>query len=228
MFLRISKGRFREDRLRLRRQTSSSMPEARAGGASPENLHVLILSSNRKTIADLRGALTAAGYRLRASPDIAAGIRHFRLTNPDLLVIDTRLLENRVPEDVVRRFHVWRRHGDHYHPHGPIVPSATHVSGSGVSTIGKLTLDPRTLTVHIDDRVSSLTETEFAILVLLMSHRGKAMTRDELLDAVKHEGIPFERVIDRQICNIRHKIDVTPNSPSIIETVRGIGYRIDR
>jgi two-component system OmpR family response regulator len=61
-----------------------------------------------------------------------------------------------------------------------------------------------------------------------MSHRGKALTRDELLDAVKHEGIPFERVIDRQICNIRHKIDVTPNSPSIIETVRGIGYRIDR
>ena len=204
------------------------MPEARAGGASPENLHVLILSTNRKIVADLRGALATAGYRLRASPDIAAGIRHFRLTTPDLLVIDTRLLENRVPEDVVRRFHVWRRHGDHYPPHGPILPSATHVSGSGPSTIGKLTLDPRTLTVHIDGRVSSLTETEFAILVLLLSHRGKALTRDELLDAVKHEGIPFERVIDRQICNIRHKIDVTPNSPSIIETVRGIGYRIDR
>jgi DNA-binding response OmpR family regulator len=113
-------------------------------------------------------------------------------------------------------------------PAGPATSTATHVSGSGASTIGKLTLDPRTLTVHIGGRVSSLTETEFAILVLLMSHRGKALTRDELLDAVKHEDIPFERVIDRQICNIRHKIDVTPNSPSIIETVRGIGYRIDR
>ena len=221
------KADLRQDRPQQRRQTSPSMPEARAGGASPENLHVLVLSTNRKTIAELRDALAAAGYRLRASRDIVAGIRRFRLTSPDLLIIDTRLLENRVPEDVVRRFHVWRRHGDHYHPHGPIVPSATQVSGSVASTIGKLTLDPTTLTVHIGDRVASLTATEFAIFVMLMSHRGKAVTRDDLLDAVKHEGTPFERVVDRQICDIRHKIDVSPNAPSIIETVRGIGYRID-
>lgn len=203
------------------------MPAVRAGGISSENPHVLVLSTNRKIIADLRGALAAAGYRLRASRDIPAGIRRFRLTSPDLLIIDTRLLENRVPEDVVRRFHVWRRHGDHYHPHGPIVPSTTRISGSVASTIGKITLDPTTLTVHIGDRVASLTEAEFAIFVLLMSHRGKALTRDELLDAVKHEGTPFERVVDRQICNIRHKIDVNPQSPSIIETVRGVGYRIE-
>ena len=80
--------------------------------------------------------------------------------------------------------------------------------------------------MHIGDRTASLTQTEFTILFGLLSHRGKAVTRDELLDAAKHDGAAFERVVDRHSCNIRHKIDLNPNSPSFIETVRGIGYRI--
>lgn len=203
------------------------MPKSRNGTALPEGFHALVLSNNRKTIENLRRALASAGYRIQASRDIAAGLRRFRLTSPNLLIIDAQLLEHRVSEDVIQRFHVWRRHGDHYHPHGPIMPSASHAPDSVASTIGQLRLDPIQLTVTIDDRVATLTPTEFAIFILLLRHRGKAVTRDELLDAVKHGGAPFDRVIDRQICNIRHKIDVTPNSPSIIKTIRGIGYRID-
>jgi DNA-binding response OmpR family regulator len=188
----------------------------------------LILSTNRKTVANLRGAFTKLGYHVRASRDIATGIRRFRLTSPDLLIIDTGLLENRVPEDVVQRFHVWRRYGDHYHPHSPTAGSATHSSGSIASALENLKLDPATLTVHNGDRVASLTPTEFAILLMLISRRGKAVTRDELLDAFKHENTSFDRVVDRHICNIRHKIDLNATSPSIIKTVRGLGYRIDQ
>ena len=189
------------------------MPKAHGAAVSPENLHALLLSTDRKTVDNVRTALVALGYRVRASRDIATGIRRFRLTSPDLLIIDAQLLERRVPENVVGRFHVWRRHG--------------HTAASAASDTAKLTFDPTNLTVHIGDRVASLTHTEFAILFMLMSHCGKAVTRDELLDAVKHEGIPFDRVVDRHICNIRHKIDLNPDSPSLIETVRGIGYRID-
>ena len=203
------------------------MPKAHGAAVSPENLHALLLSTDRKTVDNVRTALVALGYRVRASRDIATGIRRFRLTSPDLLIIDAQLLERRVPENVVGRFHVWRRHGDHYHPHDALVAAATHTAASAASDTAKLTFDPTNLTVHIGDRVASLTHTEFAILFMLMSHCGKAVTRDELLDAVKHEGIPFDRVVDSHICNIRHKIDLNPDSPSLIETVRGIGYRID-
>ena len=186
-----------------------------------------VVSTNQTTIANLRSALAALGYRVRASRNIAAGIKRFRLTSPDLLIIDAGLLERQVPESVVQRFHVWRRHGDHYHPHGPSAPSLAPASGPVPPTIGKLTLDPATLSVHIGDRVASLTPMKFAVFVTLMSHLGKVVTRDGLLDAVNHEVTVFERVVDRYICNIRHKIDVNPDSPSIIKTIRGIGYRID-
>jgi DNA-binding response OmpR family regulator len=202
------------------------MPKVQAAAVLPENRHALVLSTNRKTVDNLRGALAALGYRVRASRDIAAGIRRFRLTSPDLLIIDSQLLEHRVPDNVVGRFHVWRRHGDHYHPHDAIVAAATHTAVSVLSEAGKFTFDPTNLTVHIGDRVAALSPTEFAILFMLMSHCGKTVTRDELLDAVKHEGTPFDRVVDRHICNIRHKIDVNPEANSLIETVRGIGYRI--
>jgi DNA-binding response OmpR family regulator len=200
------------------------MPKAHTTAALPENLHALVLSTSRKTAENLRGALADLGYRVRASSSIAAGIRRFRLTSPDLLIIDAQLLEHRIPEDVVQRFHVWRRHGEHYHPAGPVARSATHTSGSATPGTVKVTLDATNLTVHLGDHAATLTQTEFAIFLMLMSHRGKAVTRDELL---KHADTPFDRVIDRHICNIRHKIDFDPKSASLIETVRGIGYRIE-
>ena len=87
------------------------------GATSSQNRHALVLSTNHKIIENLRRALGAVGYGVRASRVISAGIRRFRLTSPDLLVLDARLLEKKVPEDVIQRFHVWRRHGTHYHPH---------------------------------------------------------------------------------------------------------------
>ena len=198
------------------------MSEVRAGASVPESLHALVVSTDRKTVEGLRRGLAASGYRLRASRDIPAGIRRFRRTAPDLLIIDARLLAHSIPEDVLGRFHVWQRHGDHYHPHGSSARSA-----AGTAAIDGIALDPENLTVRIGERLASLTPTEFAILVLLIRHRGKAVTRDEVLDAVSHEGTPDDRVVDRHICNLRHKIDLTPGSPSMIKTIRGIGYRVD-
>lgn len=201
------------------------MPVTRDGVHS-RKLRALIVSTNRKIVGSLRRALGAAGCSVRASHGIATGIRRFRLTSPDVLILDARLLENSLPEDVIQRFHVWRWRGDHYHPHGAALSSATPVSVAESSANGPLALDPAAFSVRIGDRLASLTPTEFAILATLLNSRGKPLTRDELLDATKHEECTFDRVVDRHICNLRHKIDVTPDSPSIIQTVRGIGYRI--
>src|ERR1019366_4937731 len=85
-------GSPKQGRARQLRQTSSSMPEAAAGSALPEKFHVLVVSTNQTTIANLRSALAALGYHVRASRNIAAGIKRFRLTSPDLLIIDAGLL----------------------------------------------------------------------------------------------------------------------------------------
>jgi len=198
-----------------------------ASTASSAHLEALIVSTNRRTVESLRGVLAGLGYRVRASRDVAAGVRRFRRTLPALLILDARLLAGRTPEEVLGRFHVWRRHGDHYHPHDahePTAPATPTPAPAGRTT---LTLQPADLSVHVGEQAAILTPTEFAMLYLLLRHRGRAVTRDELLDVSQHAGVPFDRVVDRHICNIRHKIEVDPEAPPIIETVRGIGYRIE-
>jgi DNA-binding response OmpR family regulator len=207
-------------------RTSSLKSIRDVGSILSQTRHALVVSTDRKMIENLRGALGVVGYGVRASRFIAAGIRRFRLSSPDLLILDARLLEKGLPKHVVQRFHVWRRHGAHYHPNGAARRAGTPSSVGVASVLRRLTLDSAALSVRIGDRVASFTQAEFSILVTLLRHRGRALTRDELLDATKQAGSPFDRVIDRHICNIRHKIDVSSNFPSIIETVRGIGYRI--
>jgi hypothetical protein len=48
------------------------MPKAHRAPVSPENLHALLLSTDRKCVDSLRSVLTTLGYRVRASRDIAS------------------------------------------------------------------------------------------------------------------------------------------------------------
>ena len=51
------------------------------------------------------------------------------------------------------------------------------------------------------------------------------MSRDELLDKLSHrEWDPFDRSIDVRITRLRRKIEPDPARPTIIKTVRGVGY----
>lgn len=74
-----------------------------------------------------------------------------------------------------------------------------------------------------------LSSTEFAILEHLARHAGQVFSRQQIINAVKGESYPVtERSIDVQVLNIRHKIGDTAGGekPSLIETIRGIGYRM--
>ncbi|MEM9775925.1 MAG: winged helix-turn-helix domain-containing protein [Chloroflexota bacterium] len=78
------------------------------------------------------------------------------------------------------------------------------------------------------DQILSLTQTEFEILVALVEHRGRVLSRLQLLDAtqgIAFEG--FERSIDQHIKNLRRKIKSAIGDVPVIDTVYGVGYRLD-
>jgi DNA-binding response OmpR family regulator len=97
---------------------------------------------------------------------------------------------------------------------------------SDVLEVGDLALDTRTRTATRGPRTVDLAAREFALLDYLMRHAGQVLARQQLLDAVW--GINFyteSNVVDVYIRYLRRKLDV-PGEPSVIETVRGVGYRV--
>ena len=73
-----------------------------------------------------------------------------------------------------------------------------------------------------------LTPKEFGLLDFLVSRAGRALTRDEILDAVwGHDVFVTARSVDRCVNTLRSKIEADPAQPIFIKTVRDIGYRFD-
>ena len=70
-----------------------------------------------------------------------------------------------------------------------------------------------------------LTPREFEILRELLANRGRILTRQNLLQTIwKYEFFGEERIIDTHIKNLRKKL----GAADYIETIRGVGYRIDK
>lgn len=71
----------------------------------------------------------------------------------------------------------------------------------------------------------SLTGTEFNLLAVLARHAGRPVSRDRLLDAVgNRDWQPYDRSVDLHISHLRKKLEKDPRKPSIIKTVRNVGY----
>jgi len=72
-----------------------------------------------------------------------------------------------------------------------------------------------------------LSPREIAVLSVLSEHAGEAVHRDELHDRCWGiDYFPESRTLDQHIANLRKRIEVDPAHPTIIETVRGVGYRV--
>ncbi len=92
-------------------------------------------------------------------------------------------------------------------------------------TSGALKLDPSNGKVLKDDAEVELTFHEFTILYLLVDNKGRIMSRDNIMDAVKTTGeYSFDRSIDVHISRLRKKLGDKSGKPQMIKTVRGAGY----
>jgi two-component system, OmpR family, response regulator MtrA len=94
--------------------------------------------------------------------------------------------------------------------------------------LGDLTIDPPAFKAFKRGEPIALTATEFRLLYELARHAGQVMTRDVLLQRVWDYGyLGDSRLVDMAIKRVRQKIEDDPASPSLITTVRGVGYRFD-
>ncbi len=88
-----------------------------------------------------------------------------------------------------------------------------------------LTLDLDGYKVYMGSNSIDLTPREFEILRELLTHQGRIFTRQNLLQTLwKYEFYGDERIIDTHIKNLRKKL----GTADYIETIRGVGYRIDK
>ena len=91
-------------------------------------------------------------------------------------------------------------------------------------TFGPLTLDPQSRRVTRNGEPIALTVREFDLLRYLMVNAGKVVSRQRLLSSVWEYGYdPGTKIVDVYVRYLRAKIDV-PDGPSLIQTVRGVGY----
>ena len=92
--------------------------------------------------------------------------------------------------------------------------------------MGRHTLDlPRRALFDEASRDVPLTSGEFDILKIFAENPNRPLSRDWLLETTSHRSRdPFDRAIDLRITRIRRKIEPAPDKPTVIRTVRGIGY----
>ncbi|MEO1482750.1 MAG: response regulator transcription factor [Myxococcota bacterium] len=87
---------------------------------------------------------------------------------------------------------------------------------------GALVMNRRTREVSYDGRAVELSRQEYALLALLLQNPGKVFSREEILNrAWGYDSFPTTRTIDTHVLQLRQKTDA-----ELIETVRGIGYRL--
>jgi len=90
--------------------------------------------------------------------------------------------------------------------------------------LGDLVIDAVRHRVDVDDREVRLTATEFRLLHYLASYPGRVFSREQLLNrALGDDVVIVDRNIDVHIRGIRKKMDI---DPPLIETIRGVGYRM--
>lgn len=101
---------------------------------------------------------------------------------------------------------------------------APHLAGDPVE-VGPVRLDPVSRTVSCAGNPVTLGPTEFELLQYLMNHPNRALTRDQLLNALRGDHRFLEdRTIDVYIRRLRAGLG--PLGDALIETVRGIGYKL--
>jgi DNA-binding response OmpR family regulator len=100
--------------------------------------------------------------------------------------------------------------------------------GPSIIRTGEMEIDSLSMTLTVRGSAVTTTATEFRLLHYLAQHAGRVFTRDQILDAVWRETtFVSPRSVDVYVRKLRAKIEVDPERPRYLKTVRGAGYRFE-
>ena len=94
--------------------------------------------------------------------------------------------------------------------------------------VGTLEIDPAGFEVRRDGERIELTATEFRLLLELARRPRQVFTRELLLERVwNYDYLGDSRLVDVAVQRLRSKVETDPKHPTLLQTVRGVGYRLD-
>ena len=98
-----------------------------------------------------------------------------------------------------------------------------------VYATGGLVLDDRQKLVTVDDKPVNLTPIEYNILKLLLRHKGRVFSTDQIYEQVWQEApVASDNLVSVHIRHLRATIEVDPKNPVYIKVVWGLGYKVER
>lgn len=99
--------------------------------------------------------------------------------------------------------------------------------GAGPAPAVPLSVDEATRRATVNQRPLDLTRVEFDLLACLLAAPGRVFTRAQLIDKVWGDGFAItDRTIDSHVKGLRRKVADAGGEAGLIETVRGVGYRV--
>lgn len=105
--------------------------------------------------------------------------------------------------------------------------AAQHASEHPTLRAAGITLDEDAHEAHFGETPIDLTPREFELLACLMRHAGKVLSREHLLrEAWGWQYLVETKTVDTHVKRLRDKLAQAGADPSVVETVRGYGYRI--
>ena len=95
--------------------------------------------------------------------------------------------------------------------------------------VGPVRMDTDRHVITVNGEVVSLPLKEFELLEFLMRNAGRVLTRLQLIDRVwGSDYVGDTKTLDVHIKRLRAKIEKDPANPEFIQTVRGMGYKMER
>lgn len=189
--------------------------EAAASGAASADLIVLDLMLPDGSGFDLIGTLRRAG---QLTPIIVLSSRDGEADRVAALETgaDDYVTKPFSPREVVARVRAVLRRVQH---------STDDATGSTGAL--PITADEATRRARVNGKPLELTRVEFDLLSSLLEGPGRVYTRAQLIDKVWGDGFAItDRTIDSHVKSLRKKVAEAGGDPGLIETVRGVGYRV--
>ncbi|MBN8208572.1 response regulator transcription factor [Bacillus sp. NTK071] len=94
--------------------------------------------------------------------------------------------------------------------------------------VGQLDVFPNNYEAYFQGQIMEVTPKEFELLVYLVRHKGRVLTREQLLSAVwDYDFVGDTRIVDVHVSHLREKIEQNTRKPEYIKTIRGLGYKLE-